>query len=119
MTRRIALSTALAIALTAAPARASCIPSTERDYLKRADAIFVGRVLSVRASDGRATFRVISVRKGSPRIRKGSSLRVYPTPHPSSVTINWQPRRGQRWRVNVQRKGNRWTTSDCLGTRRA
>jgi hypothetical protein len=118
MITRLVLCTVCVMALVATPARASCIPSTERDHLKRAEAVFAGRVLSVRSSDGRATFRVISVRKGGARIHRGSSVRVYPWPYPSSVTINWKPRRGQRWRVYVQRKGQRWVTSDCLGSRR-
>jgi len=97
------------------PALASCVPSKERDYLKRADVVFVGRVLSLRTRDARATFRVITVRKGH---LGGATVSVYPTPYPSSVTLNWSPRPGQRWRVYVQRHGQRWITNDCLGTRR-
>jgi hypothetical protein len=119
MTTRLAICAGVFGLLLAAPAHASCIPSTERDYVKRADAIFVGRVLSVRSRDGRATFRVLRVKKGRSRITTGSLVRVYPWPYRSSVTLNWKPRRGQRWRVYVQRKGHRWITSDCLGTRRA
>jgi hypothetical protein len=102
--------------LVAAPAHASCIPSTERDYLQRAGAVFVGKALSVRSSDARATFRVLRVRKG--HIKRGAAVAVYPTPYPSSVTIDWSPRPGQHWRVYVQRAGRRWITNDCLGTRR-
>ena len=100
--------------ILAAPAHASCIRSSEREYVARADAVFVGRVLS--ASRGTARFRVLSVRKG--RIKRGSSVRVYARPYPSSVTLDWSPRPGQRWRVYVAREGRRWITNDCQGTRR-
>jgi hypothetical protein len=118
MTMRLILATSCGLALAGTPAQASCIPATERDQLRRADAVFVGRVLSVRRSDGRATFRVLSVRKGRRRIHRGSAVRVYGEPYPSSVTIGWPPRVGERWKVYVDRRGRRWTTNDCMGTRR-
>jgi hypothetical protein len=117
MACRITLIAACVTGLVAAPAQASCIPSTERDYLQRSRVVFVGKVLSVRSSDARATFRVLRVRKG--QIRRNATVAVYPTPYPSSVTLNWSPRPGQHWRVYVQRAGRRWITNDCLGTRRA
>jgi hypothetical protein len=104
------------VGLMAAPARASCIPQTERERLDRADAVFVGRVLSVSASGASARFRVLRVRKG--RLRKGSVVRVTAVPYPASTTIDWRPRPGQRWLVLAERRGTRWTTDDCLGTRR-
>lgn len=99
------------------PAQASCIRSTERENIARADAVFTGRVVSGSPQRARAVFEVLRVRKG--RISPGTRVRVYADPFPSSITINWAPRPGQRWRVYVQRKGSRWVTSDCLGTRRA
>ena len=108
--------TALALAFAAAPADASCIAMTERQRLSRADAVFVGRVVSVSADRASARFRVLRVRKGS--IREGGLVRVTAEPYPSSTTIDWRPRRGQRWRVYAERRGSRWTTDDCLGTRR-
>ena len=116
MTRRLLCLTAVATGLIAAPAGASCIPATEKEHISRADAVFTGRVLSVR-SDGRATFRVLSVRKG--RVKKGDAVRVRAEPFPSSVTLRWPPKVGQRWRVYVDRKSGRWMTNDCMGTRRA
>ena len=101
----------------AAPARASCIPSSESERLARADAVFVGRVLSVSESGASARFRVLRVRKGS--VVSGRIVRVVAVPYPSSTTIDWRPRVGQRWRVYAERRGSRWTTDDCLGTRRA
>ena len=119
MHTRLILITVCAVGALAPPAQASCIPSTESENVARADAVFVGRVLSVRSSDGRATFRVLRVRKGSHRIHKGDAVRVVPEFYPSSVTMNWTPKRGQLWRVYVQRRSGRWVTNDCLGTRRA
>ena len=110
-------ATACALALGAETAQASCVPSTEQEFRQRADAAFVGRVLSVRSSDGSARFRVRRVIKG--RLERGDRIRVIPRPHPSSVTINWNPRVGQRWRVYADRPGRRWLTNDCMGTRRA
>jgi hypothetical protein len=114
--RRLALVVACATGLLAAPAQASCLPSTERDNVNRADAVFTGRVLTVNQDAGTAEFRVLSVRKGS--VRNRSVVRVYARPYPSSVTIDWAPKPGQRWRVYLQRHGRRWVTNDCLGTRR-
>jgi hypothetical protein len=116
MACRIILIAACGTGLVAAPASASCIPSTERDYLQRSHVVFVGKVVSVRSSDARANFRVLRVLKG--QIRRGARVAVSPTPYPSSVTIDWAPRLGQHWRVYVQRAGRRWITNDCLGTRR-
>jgi hypothetical protein len=100
----------------AVPAEASCVPAAERQHVRRADAVFTGRVLAVR-SDGRATFRVLSVRKGP--VERGAAVRVRATPYPSSITLGWEPRVGQRWRIYADRQGGRWTTNDCMGTRRA
>ena len=118
MSPRLILTSLLAFAALAPAAPASCIPSTERQNVARADAVFVGRVLSFRSSDGRATFRVLRVRKGSRRISKGDTVRVVPDFYPSSITLDWAPKRGERWRVYVQRRKARWITNDCLGTRR-
>ena len=112
----IALAITGATVLTPPLAQASCLRSTDREDLKRADAAFVGRVLTVNASEGSARFRVLSVHKG--HIRRGSAVRVYARPYPSSVTIDWSPKPGQRWRVYVSRNGRRWVTNDCQGTRR-
>jgi len=116
MILRLGLLAACVLGAVASPAEASCIRSTERERVSRADAVFTGRVLSVSSSGRTATFRVLSVRKG--RVRKGASVRVSAEPFPSSVTIDWNPRRGQRWRVYTDRKGTRWITNDCMGTRR-
>ena len=116
MTIRILTATTAAAVLLAPPAQASCLPSTERERLRRADAVFTGRVLSVSRDGSRATFRVLRVRKG--RIEKGTSVRVRAEPYPSSATISWRPRRGQRWRLFVDRRQGRWATDDCMGTRR-
>ena len=99
------------------PARASCIPLTERQRLERADAVFVGRVVWVSDSGASARFRILHVRKG--RLRTRSLVKVLAVPFPASTTIGWGPRRGQRWRVYAERRATRWTTDDCLGTRRA
>ena len=117
MTKRTVTLACLAGAFLTAPAQASCIPSDERQDLRRADAVFVGRVLSVRESDGSAMFRVRRVVKG--RVTRGSRVRVYATPYPSSITIGWAPAAGQRWRLYVDRRDGRWETDDCMGTRRA
>ena len=117
MVTRILFLTICALALAAAPAGASCIPLTQAQRLDRADAVFVGRVLSVSADRASARFRVLRVRKGG--VRKGRIVRVTAEPYPSSTTIGWRPRRDQRWRVYAERRGRRWTTDDCLGTRRA
>lgn len=114
--RTIALTTCV-LAFAVAPAEASCLPSSAQQRQQRADAVFVGRVLSVSANGASASFRVLSVRKGN--VRRGASVRVYARPYPSSVTIGWQPRAAQRWRVYVDRSGRRWVTNDCMGTRRA
>ena len=115
MTRRLISLTVCAVAVSAVPAQASCIQSTARQKLERADAVFVGRVLSVSAKGGSASFRVTSVRKG--RLRKGQSVRVHADHYPSSVTFNWSPRVGDRYRLYVRRAGRRWLTNDCMGTR--
>ena len=115
-TRAIALTTCV-LAFAVAPAEASCVPSSAQQRLQRADAVFVGRVLTVSANGASASFRVLSVRKGN--VRRGASVRVHARPYASSVTIGWQPRAGQRWRVYVDRSGRRWVTNDCMGTRRA
>jgi hypothetical protein len=112
----VAVIAACVTGLVAAPASASCIPSTEREYLQRSHVVFVGKVVSVRSSDARATFRVLRVVKG--HLRRGATVAVSPWIYPSSITINWAPRPGQHWRVYVQRAGRRWFTNDCLGTRR-
>ena len=116
MTARLIVLTSCALAASAAPAQASCIPSTASQDLKRADAVFVGRVLSVSANGDSARFRVLSVRKGA--VRKRRSVRVEAEYYPSSVTIGWRPKVGQRWWVYVRRSGRRWLTTDCMGTRR-
>jgi hypothetical protein len=116
MTGRVVLLATCMMGLVAAPASASCIPSTERDYLQRSHAVFVGKVVSVRSGDARANFRVLRVVKG--QLRRGARVAVSPWLYPSSITINWAPRLGQHWRVYVQRAGRRWITNDCLGTRR-
>lgn len=105
-----------AMGILAASAHASCVRSTERENLDRAGAVFVGRVVSVDQGGGAAVFRVQSVRKGS--LKRDARVRVYARPYPSSVTISWAPKPGQRWRVYVQRHGSRWVTNDCMGTRR-
>ena len=112
-----ALGLTIAVIGVGAPAaHASCVPSSEGEYRKRADAIFVGRVLAIRESDGRAKFRVRRVLKGA--LTKGTVIRVFARPYPSSVTMNWSPELGERWRVYVDRPGRRWITNDCMGTRR-
>ena len=119
MTSSAVFSCALAAGalLAAAPADASCVPATPAEQLRRADAVFRGQVVSVGSSGASARFRVLSVRKGA--IKRGGVVRVVANPYPSSVTIGWQPRVGQRWRVYVDRRGGRWLTNDCRGTRRA
>lgn len=116
MTIRILLLTGAALAAAAAPAQASCVPMTQAERERLADAVFTGRVVSVSANGASARFRVLRVSKGI--IRKGAVVRVAAEPYPSSVTMRWNPRPGQRWRVGAQRRGTRWVTSDCLGTRR-
>jgi hypothetical protein len=116
MIARLVCVTTCLLVVAPAPARASCIPSSSSQRLQRADAVFMGRVLSVSARGDSASFRVLSVRKG--RVRKGASIRVTVEPYPSSVTLGWSPRRGQRWRVYTDRNGRRWVTNDCMGTRR-
>jgi hypothetical protein len=113
--RTLPLAAAL-LAAGAAPATASCIQQTDAQQVARADVVFVGRVVSVSADRASARFRVLRVRKGP--VRKGAIVRVTATPYPSSITIGWRPRKGQRWRVLAQRRGGRWTTDDCMGTRR-
>lgn len=115
-TSHLVAATTCALALGAETAQASCVPSTEQDFRQRADAAFVGRVLSVRSSDGSAKFRVHRVIRG--RLERGDSIRVVTRPYRSSVTINWNPEVGQRWRVYADRLGRRWLTNDCMGTRR-
>ena len=100
----------------AGTAGASCVPSTAAERLARADAVFVGRVVSVNTEAGTARFYVLRVRKG--RLRRGDRPRVHATPFRSSVTIGWTPRRGERWRIYARRDAGRWTTNDCLGSRR-
>lgn len=117
MITRILLLTACALAAGAGTAYASCIPLSEAQRLSRADAVFVGRVVSVSSSGASARFRVLRVRKG--RVRKGTIVRVTAEPYPASTTIGWRPKRGQRWRVYAERSRYRWITDDCLGTRRA
>ena len=116
MTLRLVFLTTGILLGAATSAGASCLPSTSEQQLKRADLVFVGRVLSVSADGGSATFRVTSVRKG--HVSKGVAVHVVADPYPSSATIGWSPARGQRWRVYAQRSGPRWTTNDCMGTRR-
>ena len=116
MTLRLAGVTTGIFLGAATSAGASCLPSTSGQQLKRADAVFVGRVLSVGADGGSASFRVTSVRKG--HVSKGAAVHVVADPYPSSVTIDWSPVRGQRWRVYVHRSSKRWTTNDCMGTHR-
>jgi len=115
MLRTLLLTGAL-LAVAGAPAQASCLPSTYKQRLGRADAVFVGRVLSVAADGVSAKFRVLSVRKG--RLRQGSTVRVIAETYPSSITIDWRPRAGQRWRIYADRTGRRWITNDCMGSRR-
>ena len=62
-------ASAAALMILAQPAQASCVPSTEREHLARAAAVFVGRVTSVNATDGSARFKVLSVRKGRIKAR--------------------------------------------------
>ncbi len=113
---RLSLVSLLLAAVTAAPAAASCVASSDAERLHRADAVFVGIVLGVRPSDGSATFRITRVEKG--RLLRGAVTRVLPVPFRSSVTIGWTPERGQRWKLYVTRSSGRWTTNDCQGSRR-
>ena len=117
MIKRLICLTALATGLLAAPAGASCIPATENDRLRRAQAVFTGRVLTVSPDGARARFRVLSVRKGN--LKKGDSVWVRANPYPTSITLAWHPKVGQRWRLYVRRVNGKWSTNDCMGTRRA
>ena len=92
------------------------MPSTYKQRPGRADAVFVGRVLSVSANGASAKFRVLSVTKG--RLHKGSTVRVLAKTYPSSITIDWKPRAGQRWSIYAERTGQRWITNDCMGSHR-
>lgn len=114
MVARLALATVSALAVLAAPASASCLPGSEAQRLARAQAVFTGRVLSVSPNGASARFRVLSVRKGP--VRRGSVVRVVAGAYPSSVTMRWSPRKGERWRIGAQRRNGRWITNDCLGT---
>ncbi len=116
MIKHLLCLTTVAVAVCAAPAQASCLRLSEREQVRRADAVFVGRVLSVRQRDGSATFRVLSVRKG--RVHKDRSVRVFARPYPSSITIDWRPRIHQRWRIYAHRTSRGSITNDCMGTRR-
>lgn len=116
MMLRTLLLTALLLAVAGAPAHASCVPSTYKQRLGRADAVFVGRVLSVSANGASAKFRVLSVTKGP--LHKGSTVLVLAKTYPSSITIDWKPRAGQRWRIYAARAGLRWITNDCMGSHR-
>lgn len=107
--------TAIVVAVAGAPAHASCVRLTPKQLVQRADAVFVGRVLSVSASGASAKFRVLTVSKGD--LAKRSVVRVTADPFPSSITINWRPRAGQRWRVYAKRSGRRLITNDCMGSR--
>lgn len=100
----------------ASPARASCVPAQQRHDFARADAVFVGRVVSVSANGASAVFRVLRVAKGG--LHHHATVSVFADPFPSSVTLTWSPKRGQRWRVYAQRAHDRWVTNDCQGTRR-
>ena len=117
--RRISVAAAMTCAsgLLGSPAQASCVPASLRDDMGRADAVFVGRVLSVSESGGSARFRVLRVAKGN--LAPRAAVRVFARPFPSSVTLNWSPKPGERWRVYIQRKAGRWVTHDCQGTRRS
>ena len=114
-TRLMVVSCAALIAVGAEAAQASCVPSTDKDSRARAGAAFVGRVLSVNSETGAAKFRIRRVIKGS--LQKGAKIRVVPWPHPSSITLEWDPEVGERWRVYTVKRGRRWITSDCMGTR--
>jgi hypothetical protein len=78
--------------------------------------VLIGRALWVGPAHRRATFKVLRVRKGL--LRRGSSVRVISPTYPSSIAFNWPPRVGERWRVYAKRESERWTTNDCMGTRR-
>lgn len=108
MTARIVCLAALGLAGFPGAASASCVASSEREQFGRADAVFVGGVVSVSANHASARFSVRRVRKGD--VRKGSILRVSADPYPSSITIAWRPRRGQLWWLYAEHRGNRWTT---------
>ena len=116
MTTKLIIATLTAAGLVAGPASASCAITTQAERDALADAVFVGRVLSVDEEKGAARFRILAVRKGE--LRKGTTIRVLARPLRSSVTAAWSPREGERWRVAVQDKRDRWVTNDCLGTRR-
>lgn len=119
MTKRTVTLACVAGALLMAPAaQASCIQSTEREDRRRADAVFIGEVVSVRESDGSAVLRIRRVVKGG--LTRGALTRVFADGYPnSSISIGWKPRPGERWRLYVDRRDGRWTTNDCTGTRRA
>ena len=116
MTRRLLFTTVLATVVLAPPANASCVRLTETEAVRMSDAVFTGRVVSVSANGARATFRVLRVRKGP--VARGDTVRVRAEPYPSSITLAWKPKVGQRWRVYAERERGRWYTNDCLGTRR-
>jgi hypothetical protein len=113
--RTIALA-AVGLGALATPASASCVPRTDEERLGSADLVFVGKVVSVSGAGASALFRINRSAKGE--FAKGDEVEITADPYPSSVTISWNPRKGQRWRVFAVKRGGRWTTDDCLGTHR-
>lgn len=116
MTTKLITATLAAAGLVSGSASASCVAATQAERDSLADAVFVGRVLSVNEDRGTARFQILAVRKGD--LAKDATVRVLARPLRSSVTTGWTPEAGERWRVAVQRKRERWVTNDCLGTRR-
>ena len=109
-----ALAIALgALALAAAPARASCIQQTQADQIARADVIAFGRVTGVDRGAGTLSFRALSAYRGDPGPGR---LTVRVGPGGGAVTsVDYRVEPGDHL-LYLQRQGSEYATNDCSGS---
>ena len=123
MRRLVLLLTAsvIAVAVLAAAAQASCVPTTAAQQRARANVIFDGIALEGPTPTGVQRFRVSRYIKGSGphvvRVSTGHTKRAGGTGTITSVSID--VKRGERWRIFARGSARKvLRTSVCDGSRR-
>lgn len=123
ITRRVLLTVAVALAAAvAAPAAfASCLPATVAEQRARADVIFDGTVLEGPTATGIQRVRAVHYLKGSgPRVVRVSTGNILRAGGGGSVTsVSIVAKRGERWRIFAQGAATRvLRTTVCAGSRK-
>lgn len=122
ITNRVLLTVAVALAAAvAAPAAfASCLPTTVAEQRARADVIFDGTALEGPTATGIQRFRAVRyLKRSGPRVVRVSTGNVKRAGGGSITSISIVVRRGERWRIFAQGSALRvLRTSVCAGSRR-